>query len=326
MKSKLTVLCLSLAASCILIGSCQKTNDDKSTNQKTALVTQKYPLATDLKWTKSANGQYDIAIFRLPASAARARAAADDSVSIWFDSANKMRLIDQEIDFDKLPAAVQVKFKTTRSVFDKQLYSDVQHWVLDDASQVERDNIVSFKIEVEGKTTDAEVDLYFDQQGVLIKEIKDTDDQADEMPLEIPSAIKDWAAASYPEAKILDYELEEEAGVKKHELDLQNGVIIIEVELVENGGKLAVSEEFNFASVEALPKEVLAKLNEAIAKQTTFVLADVNQIEMTVQEGSEVYVFEFGPKEAQLQITKNADGTFVVGAIVDDSDDSEAQD
>ncbi|MEG0498663.1 MAG: PepSY-like domain-containing protein [Alistipes sp.] len=323
MKMKLSILGLVFAVCAFT--ACD--NEDKVENfptldSKAEVLMKKFPAAEGVYWHKSKDGKYDIATFKLAAS----RAAAKDSVEVWFGDQDQMRLVDQEIAFTELPAEVQAKFNRTQSFFNKEQYSNTAFWTIDDVCKIERDNVVSYKIEVEGVKVETEVDLYYDALGILLKEMEDTDEgDSEEKPLEIPENIMKWIQANYAKAEIVDYEAEVEDGVKIHDLDLKEGAVVIEIELIEKGAELIAIKEFNYATVEALPLDVQAKLKEAFAKQTVFVLADVSDIEMMIEAGDEVYSFELEKDnvESELQITKKSDGTFVIGEIESDEPEEE---
>ncbi|MEG2612060.1 MAG: hypothetical protein RR971_01020, partial [Alistipes sp.] len=169
---------------------------------------------------------------------------------------------------------------------------------------------------------------YFDEQGILLKEVEDKDeDEEDEAPLEIPANIATWINTNYPKAEVLDYESDVEEGVRYHELDLKEGVIIIEIELMEKGTELTAVIEYNYPNAAALPADVLAKLQEVIDAQTVFALTDIEDIEMTIEAGAEVYSFDFekADAEAELEIIKNSDGTFVVGKIEIEGEEEEEE-
>ncbi|MEG2370799.1 MAG: hypothetical protein RSB23_06515 [Alistipes sp.] len=330
MKIKLSVLGLFLAT-CIAFVGCSNDNDgEKIASNRERVLLNKYPNASAIIWGKSKNGKYDIATFTL--SKGRAAAGAADQVTAWFgQGSDDIRLVDQEITFAELPTEVQTKFNETRSIYNKELYGDKAFWTADDVYKLERDGVVSYKIEADGVKVDVEMDLYFDVQGILLKEVQDTEesnDDEEETPLEIPENVAAWITTNHPNAEILDYDVETENGVRIHELDLKEQNIIMEVRLTETATGFTVDIEKNFPNVDALPQDILAKLKEVIAKQTTFVIGDIEDIEMVNIDEAEVYTFEFEKDdvEAELEIAKNSDGTYVVGDIEIEEEEGEEED
>ncbi len=117
MKRNLFAITL-LVLSMLLLVACNQDSglkhsepNTKSINSLTAL----YPSATDVTWR--VKGQYDIASFKLPASATRQASTSqgDNEIDMeaWFvsqDGSWRMSK-ESEIDFDQLPEAVQKAFK-----------------------------------------------------------------------------------------------------------------------------------------------------------------------------------------------------------------------
>ncbi|MEG1738132.1 MAG: PepSY-like domain-containing protein [Odoribacter sp.] len=309
MKIRLLILGLLFATGACIV-ACSEDDDNGGTNgvhigNKEKALLSKYPQAENFQWKKSKDQKYDIATFILSKVPSKAAVTPTDTVNVWFGENEKMRLIDEEIAFEALPEAVKSKFAKTNSILDKSLYSDVKQWEMDDVYKLERDGVVSYKIEMENIATEKEYDLYYDALGILIKEVEDMDEEEDEAPLEIPEDIKNWVTKNYAGAEILDFEMEEENGVKLYELDLKQGKLIIEIEL---SADLIATEEYNYPTPEALPAEILAKLKEVIAKQAVYALTDIDDIEMTKENGSEIYSIEFekGKVECSLSIIKDS--------------------
>lgn len=117
MKRNLFAITL-LVLSMLLLVACNQDSglkhsepNTKSINSLTAL----YPSATDVTWR--VKGQYDIASFKLPASAPRQAGTSqgDNEIDMeaWFvsqDGSWRMSK-ESEMDFDQLPEAVQKAFK-----------------------------------------------------------------------------------------------------------------------------------------------------------------------------------------------------------------------
>ncbi|MEG1955859.1 MAG: hypothetical protein RR066_07405 [Mucinivorans sp.] len=305
MKKQLIVLLIMVCT----FAACNH-NDKDSFNRLDKLLLQKYPFATNIHWTNK--GKYSVASFWVPRSRAES-----DSVAVWFGPDDQMDLIDEEIAFAELPIAVQEKFKKIKSKIDKQLYSNTSFWVIDDVCKLERDGLLSYKIEVEAVADDdIEVDIYFDAQGVMLKEVQDIDEDTEE-PFEIPDNVAKWITKNFPKADVLYYEAEQEGGVNIHELDLSDGAVIIEVELVEQGTDFIADVQFNYPNVDALPADVALKFKEVTAGQTLFSLADIVQLVMNRGEQGEEFscVFFNINGFGNLEIIKKSDGSFIVGEI-----------
>ncbi len=319
----------------LIFSACNNDNkkDYNAFAGKETVLLKKYPNAENITWRKSKDNKYDIATFTV---ARQVKADKNGNiVVVWFGTGDDIRLVNQEISFNILPAGVKNSFAKTRcnpvkgisdATLINTLYSDPQVWKIDDVYILERDGVVSYKIEAEcviaGKTG-IEVDLYYDAQGILLKESEDTDDE-DESPLEIPVIVKEWIVKSHKDADVVDYETEMEDEGIEHELDLKEGKIIIEVTLLENNGKLTVDElEYNYPDLNALPGDIMAKAKELLAALSNMTEEDIDEIEMIFDNGgNQVYKIELekGDTEAVIEIVKDTEGK-ITGKI-DNSDNS----
>lgn len=317
MKTKLFILGLMIAVSS-LFTACQ--DDDKADNtfsNKEKVLLSKYPQAQNINWKKSKDNKYDIATFILPGTKAIATNA--DTVQVWFGQNDNIRLAHQEISYNALPATIKKSFEKTKcnplkGLSDATLlntsYQDIKIWKIDDIYKLERDGAVSYKIEIDALNKDIEINLYYDEQGILLKEILDDDEE--ETPLEIPQSIKEWIDANHKNAGILDYELDEEDHGKEHELDLKEGKIILEITLQETNGKLSLTEEeYNYPELNALPDDVKNKALELLGHLSDWNEEDIHEIEMEKEKnGNEVYTIELekGEKEITIGIIKDSQG------------------
>ncbi|HBO26685.1 MAG TPA: hypothetical protein DD657_07780 [Culturomica sp.] len=327
MSKKLFIFGLILALSAAFTACSDDDGGKGSLASKEEILLKKYPKAANINWKKSNDKKYDIATFTLPKVTPRAMDSNVDTVSVWFGNNDNIRLVDQEISYSELPEAIRQSFEKTKcnpvkgiseQTLINTLYSDAQVWETDDVYKLERDGVVSYKIEMESVRNEVEIDLYYDVQGILLKEVEDDGDR-EEMPLEIPDAVKDWVARNHANAEIIDYESEKEDGVVEHELDLKEGKIIVEITLVEENGTLKLDEEeYNYPDINALPADIKTEVEKAIAAQSVVTAEDIEDIEMVKEEGAEIYTIEFekGDDEYELKITRNSDQTITVGDIV----------
>lgn len=308
MKTKLFLFGLLLAAGAVFT-ACNDDDGGNSTNEnKEKTLLAKYPQAQNINWTKSKDNKYDIATFIL----LRTRAADADTVQVWFGQDDDIRLANQEIPFNQLPAAVQSSFAKTKCNLPegevdksllKTLYSNSQLWETDDIYRLERDGAVSYKLEMEAVPSETEVNLYYDEQGILLKEVSGDEE---ELPLEIPDNIREWITTNYKDAEILDYEADEEEGGTEYELDLKLERVVIEITLTND---LQIKdEEYNYPDMDALRQDIKAKAQELLATLTGITEKDITEIEMEKEaDGSEVYTIELekGDREITLEITDN---------------------
>lgn len=326
MKTKLILLGILLAVSAVFT-ACNdddggnNSNNENENREKTLLA--KYPQAQNISWAKSKDNKYDIATFIL----LQTKAATADTVQVWFGQNDNIRLVNQEISFKQLPAAVQSSFEKTKCNPTKgdigksllnTLYSNQQLWETDDIYKLERDGVISYKMEMEALQPEIEINLYYDEQGILLKEVIENEE---ELPLEIPENIRTWVTTNYKDAEILDYEMEEEKGVTEHELDLKQGKIVIEITL--NNNLRVTEEEYNYPNLETLPQVIQTKFQELLGTLTGIAEEDITEIEMEKDpDGSEVYTIELEKvdREITMEITKDNQGV-VSGSLSENSED-----
>lgn len=128
-----------------------------------------------------------------------------------------MTEVDYGQNIQALPQAVQDGFYA----------SAYAQWVIDDIDEIQRpDYAATYKIEVEQKGQ-RDMDLYFDVNGVLFKEVADGNDEHNEgmLPTQIPTQVQAFIDGKYAGAKVVD-------------IDAEHGRY--EVDLIHNGQSIDV--------------------------------------------------------------------------------------
>lgn len=180
-------------------------------NTITQAFYKQFPKATDVTWSDK-NG-YKVASFRLPDSSA----SAEKNVA-WYENNGTCALSEIEIDnFDLLPGVIQEAYTTIGFSADGWTIDDIDYITQPDRSSV-------YKIEVE-KNGQPDYDIIISETGVVLSIRPDADDNDDNQPLAVPSVIKDYIAAEYPGAQLLDLDKENDIWeaallVKNVEVDL----------------------------------------------------------------------------------------------------------
>lgn len=135
------------------------------------------------------------------------------SCSAWFDASYQWQMTETDIPQDMIPDAVWAAFDATE-------YAD---WRIDDIDMLRRGGVETiYIIEVEGTTADGirqDVDLYFSEDGVLVKTVIDAEDDydySDYIPDSVPDSIEELIASMYPDARIV-------------EIDVENGMTEVEI-------------------------------------------------------------------------------------------------
>lgn len=194
MKIKAFLLAI-FAFSFLSLQSCSDDDNDGITAPQAvqAGFQQKYPGVTNVEW--EIKGGYYVAEFNNNGISSDA----------WFDTAGKWLMTEGDIPFANLPQAV-------KNGFENSTYGDGT-WRVDDVDRLERDGLETvYIIEVE-KAGQPDIDIYFDETGVLIKAVLDSDSDDNyqgQIPSQIPAQIQAYLTTNHPNARIV--EIEKEAG------------------------------------------------------------------------------------------------------------------
>ena len=175
----------------------------------------KYPNATNVTW--STKDTYAVANFYL---ASTRTGGHEPNNTAWFNMAGHWNMTETEISYQQLPEAVKTAFEA----------SPYASWRMDneiDKLQRSDNNETLYIIEASQKegNVETEVDLYYTEEGILVKEIvnAETDNDYHEyLPQQPEGNIQTWLDQNFPNVRIVDYDCE------------QNGT---EVEIIANGLK-----------------------------------------------------------------------------------------
>lgn len=185
--------------------SCDKHNYD--TNIDSAIYDafeREFPGAKDVSW--STNGNYAIATFDWETS----RSGNDTDHTAWFEiSTAKFMMHEHDVSFSAIPQAV-------KTAFEESSYSKAPWELEDEVDVIKKDSeeLIIYVIEVEKKENgvETEADLYYSEDGVLLKEIIDADsnkDFTDLLPSQPANDIYSWVETQYPGAVIVDIDHED---------------------------------------------------------------------------------------------------------------------
>lgn len=211
----------------------------------------KYPGAQQVSW--QTKGAYAVASFYLDLADVKAAQSTSRSAA-WFSlTGAEWDMSTFEIPFTMLPDTVQRAF----------LSGPYGTWSYDrEADLLCRpgvDTLYVIEAEQQSGTVETSVDLYYTRDAVLVKEIIDADvddDYAGMLPQKPASTVTGWLQENYPDARIIDIELEDGG---------------TEVEFVFNGNKMeacftAASQwlytktEYTRRDFSIIPPKVLAAL------------------------------------------------------------------
>lgn len=284
---KLFSLCALLTGMLFTFSACN--NDDGPGNPGNntppqAVVEQfnsQFPDAKDVTWEAQASGYYT-ASFTTPEY-------PQGSTKAWYSNEGQWGMTHYEISFQQLPEAIKTAFA------ESSYGQSGSGWQVDNEVDVlqRNDTETLYVIEVEKKEngTETEVELYYTETGILVKEITDTDpndDYESYLPQLPEGNIQAWLAASkYKDAKIVDMERED------------NGT---EVELVYEGRKVEIffdsSQQWVYTKTEygrkeqgLIPANILAAVQASQEWQNGYNRIDDIDFYETQQAGN-YYCFE----------------------------------
>jgi len=267
MKTKLFLL--ALAASGVILTGCEKDDDGIRVESEIENAFQtRYPDATRVEWEKKSG--YYVAEFRRNNAEAEAWYSAQ---AIWY-------MTETDVLYQDLPQAI----KNTHAAGE---YAD---WRIDDIDMLEcLDMETVYIIEVEQGNT--EYDLYYSPDGVFIKAILDGNSSGHQPPT-ILASIKEYVAAKYPQARIVDVDTEH----NKIEVDIVDGQTPRELTFTTAGEWVSTKTEVRKADV---PQVVLNTL--AASEYASWHIDDIDHFNTPT---GEYYRFELesGNQEIYLKI------------------------
>ena len=298
---KLKNLILAFACCALVFTACSDDDDDKvipSDVPEAVLKAfeNKYGDIKDVKWEKKNN--YNVARFQ---TGAITKAGNSYTTSAWYDDNGSEKQVNQDIPFASLPEAV----KTAFDAYQKKLYAD---WKADDDVDVvsRLDMGLIYIIEIEkGKE---ERELSFSPDGVLLKDVLDTDDDDEILPVIVSDEIKKKIAELFPNSKsVVILEIDADDDDNETEIDILDDGIHKEVKLDAKGNW--ISTEFETTLPEAM--EIMNTLNPAILAKLV-AMAGQAGIDLTKPEiirNTEVTVVDHATKgmyfEVEIEIGDN---------------------
>ena len=286
MKRILSLCHILLTGSFVLMTSCND-NDDLHSNpvpenipEKVILeFNAKYPNATNVTW--STKDTYAVANFYL---ASTRTGGHEPNNTAWFNMAGHWNMTETEISYQQLPEAVKTAFEA----------SPYASWRMDneiDKLQRSNNNETLYIIEVSQKegNVETEVDLYYTEEGILVKEIINAEadnDYHEYLPQQPEGNIQTWLDQNFPNARIVDYDCE------------QNGT---EVEIIANGLKHEIlfdnqqqwvytKTEYERRDLTQIPTSILNHLRTSPYYTSDNAIDDVEKY--TTRDNGTYYCFE----------------------------------
>lgn len=258
-------------------------SDDDQTPPNEAVVQAfhtRYPTASKVEWdTKNSYLTVDFIDNQLANTA-------------WFDQAGQWYMTETELNrLELLPAKVQAAFQAG-------IYAT---WQTDDIDRLERQNNETIYM-IEVKQGKEEYDLYYSEDGILIKAIPDDDNDDYEgfLPVPAPSAITELINSKYPGARIID--VEQERGMTEVDIIHENR----SKEVVFNS-----SNEWLNTHYDVLKNEVESTVIEALnhSEYSSYFIDDIEKYETPA---GDYYLFELEKGETEVDIRIDTAGNLTL--------------
>ena len=183
--------------------------------------------------------------------------------------------------------------ENVRTELKKSIYAD---WKYTDYDKLERSNAATVYV-IEAEQGEKEVDLYYTEDGVLIKVVNDSEnDHNDFYPVVIPQAISDAINEMYPGATVLEFDQEKNG----FEVDILHNNIYKDVYF--NTENQWVSTEWDITK-DQVPAIVMNALQASEYKNYT--IDDIDLIEKP--EGT-FYVFDLEQGDNDVEVTFDSEG------------------
>ncbi|MDR2919390.1 MAG: PepSY-like domain-containing protein [Tannerella sp.] len=265
-----------LASLACAIFACYSCNDDDNNYQPDDIVLRtfetKYPDASRIEWENKAG--YKVADFRLDSYETEA----------WFQNDGSWLLTETDIPYNNLPQVVKTSFEA----------GTYASWRIDDVDKLERPDVETvFVIEVE--SGNQEIDLYYSEDGTLIKEINDEGNNIYE-PIPVIESIIEDINKKYPNAKILD-------------IDNENSHL--EFDILHDSTKKEVvysNNEWIYTKWEVRQSQVPEVVMTAL-KNSQYNNYRIDDIDIYEKADGLFYVFELESGNQEIKLTIKSDGT-----------------
>ena len=273
MKTRMTIF-TSLLLAGFAFTSCDDDNDNYTPGEEIVNVLyEKYPNAQRVDWELQRD--HYVADFR------------DNNIEkeAWFNTKGEWVMTESDIPFEDLPQAIQTAFGE----------SEYKDWRVDDVDMLERVEMETMYVnEVEkGKQ---EFDLFYAEDGILIKAIEDLDNNY--QPNTVPEVLKNFINNKYPQATIVDIEIEK-------------GITEIDI-LHENKAKelhFNSANEWLYTTWEVKEREIQEIADNVKAANPGFHVDDIDYKESA--DNSKVYIFELEQGDHEKYVTVDMEGNIV---------------
>lgn len=293
MKLKLYFVLLALGA--ISLQSCDNDDDIDNSNVPENIRTtfsENYPDTRNLKWETEnvSQQQYYKAEFNN-------KKENGYKTSAWYAADGTWRMTEIEMPYNAIPAAIKTAFEG----------SQYATWKKDnEVDKVERAGAETvYIIEVES-AADVDVDLYYSENGILIKAVIDQPGNATgdgsllpDAPAGVTSVVTEFIKEKYPNARIV-------------EIDVEHGLTEVDI-IDDNKGKEVLfdsNNEWISTSWDVPVMQLPAVIKEAIAasQYSTYLIDDAEYVE--APQG-DYYLIELESGKQEVKVKIGLTGQFI---------------
>lgn len=277
---KLLIMLTTLASLGVMAGC--NDDDDRSVEVPSAVenaFSGMFPGAANVQWSDR-NG-YLVATFQDAGTGAQA----------WFGSDGGWHMTEVDIAYAELPAAVKTAFEA----------GEYAAWRVDDVDKLLRNGLETLYV-LEVEKGEAEFELSYSEEGILLRAVADTDrddDHEDMLPSELPQTVTDFLQQHYPDARIVDTERER----NMVEVEIIDGRTPRELLFTASGEWISTRTEVRQSEV---PAVVLGALRDS-----QYASWEIDDIDHFISSDDEWYLFDLEEpqtdREHELRI--RVDGT-----------------
>lgn len=268
-----TMIAATVCSTCFV--SCDNDDSIKVSNLPVEIQKEfstKYPNALIEEWEQK-NG-YSVVDFRWDGFEAEA----------WF-GANGWVMTETDIPYQALPEAVKTSFEASRYA----------NWKIEDIDKVERIHTETIYV-IEVESGDADFDLYYSSNGILIKDLQDQEDTDNPyLPEQSPSELLSKIKKMYPNAVVVDIDKEDDG--------------VIEIDIIDNNiGKevlFSMSNEWLYTSWDVNPMILPTVVKAAITMNyPDFEIDDVEFYETPTGNYYDIEI-EKGDKDVHIKVSES---------------------
>lgn len=196
MKTKFLLFTCILFCGIVALTNCNQKKQYRPDAKIITAFNTKYPQANKVEWEPKQG--YQVAEFHDNSTETEA----------WFDNNGKLLMTKNNLKYNNLPQAIQ-------DHFEKSIYSNWKKQDIDKIVRAGMSAVYIVEVEKEGQDTD----LYYNENGSLVKTLNDISKENPHYYQPVSPVISDIITQKYPEATIIEMDTDK----AKLEIDILDG-------------------------------------------------------------------------------------------------------